>query len=507
MTSTLLRGGRVASPTHPHATALLTTGGTVGWVGTDADAPDADHTHDLAGAWVAPAFVDSHVHATQTGLALTGLDLSGTPSLAAALDAVADNARKLRGRPILGTGWDDTTWPERRPPTPAELDRASYGGVVFLARVDHHSAVASSALLAAAPAARELTGWSETGHVRLAAHHEVRRTAYASITAAQRQAAQRACRQHAASLGIACLQEMSGPQITGGVVDLETLLHLAGTEDGPQVIAYWGELDGPHAAEPGAALSTVERLGLAGAAGDLFCDGSLGSHTAALQHPYADAPDRSGHHWHDARAVAGHLVACTKAGVQGGFHAIGDAAIQTILDGLALAETEVGLPALRAVRHRIEHAEVLPRGGVEAFARYGLVASVQPAFDAAWGGPDGMYAQRLGAERARGMNPFARFLDQGVPLALGSDSPVTPLDPWGGVRAATRHRTAASSIPYAAALDAATRGGWAAAGHDGGVLAPGAPATYAVWDAEFDPDRPDPTCLRTVLRGQPIYEG
>lgn len=503
MTSTLLRGGRVASPAHPAATAMLVDDGRVRWVGAAADAPAAARTVDTTGTWTAPAFVDAHVHTTQTGLALTGLDLAGTPSLAAALDAVTAAARRLRGRPVLGTGWDDTGWPERRPPTATELDRASYGGVVFLARVDHHSAVASSALLAAAPAARAMTGWSDSGHLRLSAHHEVRRTAYESITAGHREAAQRACRTHAASLGIGCLQEMAGPQITGGVADLEALLALAAAEPGPEVIGYWGELD-----VAGSALSTVERLGLAGAAGDLFCDGSLGSHTAALQAPYADAPQRSGHHWHDAAAVAGHLVACTRAGVQGGFHAIGDAAVGTILEGLAKAAAEVGLDALVAARHRIEHAELLPPDGIAGFARYGLVASVQPAFDAAWGGQDGMYAQRLGVARAAGMNPFAGFLAAGVPLAFGSDAPVTPLDPWGAVRGAARHQTPAARIPAAAAFAAATRGGWQAAGRFGeGELVPGAPATYAVWDAdglaELDTT---PTCLRTVLRGTTIYE-
>ena len=82
---------------------------------------------------------------------------------------------------LLGTGWDDTAWPEQRPPTAAELDRASYGGVVYLARTDVHSAVASSALLAAAPAARaaarasSATGWSARRHTTWCAAPPMRR--------------------------------------------------------------------------------------------------------------------------------------------------------------------------------------------------------------------------------------------------------------------------------------------------------------------------------------------
>ena len=63
-----------------------------------------------------------------------------------------DHARAQGGRPVLGSGWDESTWPESRPPSATELDRASYGGVVYLARADAHSAVVSSALLASLPA-------------------------------------------------------------------------------------------------------------------------------------------------------------------------------------------------------------------------------------------------------------------------------------------------------------------------------------------------------------------
>ncbi|MCW2613695.1 MAG: Amidohydrolase 3, partial [Frankiales bacterium] len=161
MTTTLYRRGRVRTPDDPFATALLVDGDTVVWTGSEgaADAMSAEVTVDLEDAWVAPAFVDAHVHATSTGLALTGLDLTGAPSLAAALDRVAQAAKAARGGVLLGTGWDDTSWPEGRPPTAAELDRASYGGVVYLARTDVHSAVASSALLAAAPEARAAAGF------------------------------------------------------------------------------------------------------------------------------------------------------------------------------------------------------------------------------------------------------------------------------------------------------------------------------------------------------------
>jgi predicted amidohydrolase YtcJ len=85
------------------------------------------------------------------------------------------------------------------------------------------------------------------------------------------------------------------------------------------------------------------------------------------------------------------------------------------------------------------------------------------------------------------LNPFALLASQGVPLAFGSDSPVTSLNPWATVRAATQHQTPGSALSARAAFAAATRGAWRAAGvRDGetGTLVPGAPASYAVWEAD-----------------------
>lgn len=528
MSTTLLYGGRVRSPGDPFATAMLVVDGTVAWVGADAAAGSlsAERFVDLAGALVTPAFVDAHVHTTSTGLALEGLDLTGVPSLAVALDRVERAARALRGGILLGTGWDETRWPERRPPTAAELDRASYGGVVYLARTDVHSAVVSSALVAAVPAARGLPGFLADGLVRVDAHHAFRSAAFASISPSQRMSAQRATLARAAAVGIGCYHELSGPEIASEA-DLVSVLQLARTEPGPKVLGYWGSLRD---------VETPRRLGLTGAGGDLFCDGALGSHTAALSHPYCDDPT-SGSLRYNADEVADHVVAVVRAGMQAGFHVIGDLAVDTVLDGIEIAVERLGdggLERLIGGRHRLEHAEMLSASGIERMARLGLVASVQPAFDATWGGPDGMYVDRLGAERAGGMNPFAALAEAGVPIALGSDSPVTPLDPWAGVRAAVHHRTSGSGLSARAAFSAATRGGWRAAWvDDAGDLAPGAPATYAVWDAgelvvEVPDDRvagwstdpraavaglPDlsdpaalPRCLRTVVRGRTVHD-
>lgn len=483
--STVFRNARVYG--HPAATGLAVEDGRILWIGDTADAAAGT---DLGGALVTPAFVDAHVHATSTGLALTGLDLRGCRSLAGALDAVARVARANGGRPILGGGWNETDWPEGRPPTAGELDRASFGGVVYLARVDIHSAVVSSALIAAVPGVQGLAGFRPDGWLgEPDAHDAVREAAHQALTAGQRRDAQRAALRAAAGLGIACVHEMAGPVISSPD-DLAELLTLAGEEPLPEVIGYWGELGG---------VEQARALGAIGAAGDLFCDGSLGSNTAALHAPYTDRPDTTGWLRYEVDELVEHIRACDAAGLQAGFHAIGDAAVDRVLEAF---EQALGPGGARG--HRIEHLELVR--SPERFAATGLWASMQPVFDALWGGDAGMYAQRLGVERALNTNRFAELAAAGVRMAFGSDSPVTELGPWAAVHAAAGHHDHSASISRTDAFAAHTRGGWEIAGRTGeGVLEPGAPATFAVWDAaELGPDglpEDDPACLGTYLRG------
>lgn len=482
--------------------------GVVIWTGDDSTGrvcfSAAAEVLELRGGLVTPAFVDSHVHVTAAGLLATGLDLTGCTSLLECLDAVARRTRP--GTVLWGQGWDETRWPQRRPPTRAELDRACGGAPVYLCRVDGHSAVVSSALLERVPEATGAPGWAADAPLTSEAHHHARRAARESITPGQRRDAQRSFLNHAATKGIAVVHECAGPDISG----IDDLADLLAADHGVEVIGYWGQA----VSTPGQARELLEATGAHGLAGDLFCDGALGSRTAALRAPYADAPDTCGVAYLTAEQIAAHVSACTEAGIQAGFHVIGDAATDAVIAGFATAEVAVGTSALRRCRHRLEHLEMVDADQARQLAGWGVVASVQPAFDAAWGGQGGMYALRLGASRAAAMNPYALLAAVGVGLAFGSDAPVTPLDPWGSVRAAAGHRSPGSEINAIEALAAHTYGGYRAAATEdplAGTLTPGAPASYAIWaNGDFPgadlPGEGAPICLRTVHRGEVVFE-
>jgi predicted amidohydrolase YtcJ len=547
VSSTLYRNGVIHSPADPFAEAVLVADGVVTWIGADDTAaglaPNADTVVDLDGALVTPAFVDAHAHVLESGLALESVDLSpaaGVRSLADALAAVhraAQDAAATHGRgttrPLLGQGWDESDWPEGRPPTGAELDAAAGGAPVYLARVDVHSAVVSTAFADAA-GVRGLPGWTDDGRVERDAHHAAREAAR-EVTAEHRDALYTAALRHAASRGIASLHEHSAPGIDTRA-GLVRLLELTGDAASalPHVVGYRGELcvTADDARELLAAIP-----GLTGIGGDLNVDGSLGSHTAALRSPYADDPQRrSGPLYLTAEQIANHVASVTRAGVHAGFHVIGDRAMDELLLGMRAAADVEGAGPIRAAGHRVEHAEMVDAATLAALVLLGVRLSMQPAFDAAWGGPDGMYARRLGAGRAAALNPFADLAAAGIPLAFGSDSPVTPFDPWGGVRAAMAHHEPDQRISARAAFRAHTRGGWRAAGLDhtgAGEIRLGAPAHLALWRAEhlvvqaadgrvsswstdarsgtpllpdLGPDAPEPVCVRTVRAGVVLHD-
>lgn len=527
MSTQLLVDGRIYSPSAPDATAMAVTDGMVVWVGDDRPGralhPDAEIV-ELDGAFVTPGFVDTHVHTTATGLALIGLDLGSARSLSECLAAVRKYAADHPDALIWGQNWDDTSWPEGRGPTTDELDEAAPGRAVYLSRIDAHSAACSTVLRRAS--AESVAQADPQAPLIAEAHHAVRRTARDLLSPSGRHAARLAALDHAAAHGVVAIHECAGPDVSGRT-DLAELLAL---DHAVQVHAYWGEA-------VRTADEATELLAATGAhalGGDLFVDGSIGSHTAWLTEPYCDG-DGTGYAYLDVDAIADHVRACTEAKIQAGFHVIGDAATGAVVDGLRRVVDELGGPAVAARGHRLEHLEMVTEEQASLLAGWGIIASVQPVFDAYWGGNDGMYRARLGVDRARALNPLAMLASAGVPLAFGSDSPVTPLSPWSGIRAAVGHRTPGSAISPRAAFSAATRGAWRAGGvRDGlaGTLVPGAPASYAVWDADelvvsapkdsvqrwstdprsrvpalprLDDSARDPVCLQTVHRGRTVY--
>jgi predicted amidohydrolase YtcJ len=376
-------------------------------------------------------------------------------------------------------------------------------------------------------------GFSSGAQVKLEAHTLARLAARQLPDEVLRSYQARALAEAAAN-GYVAVAEMAAPHI-GSAADLR--IAAAWNSPGafrnhlPEVLPYWGQL----ATSEEDARSIIDGLGtgVLGLAGDLNIDGSLGSRTAALRDDYADAPGERGRLYLSVDEAAAHVAACSLLGIQAGFHVIGDAGLDAALDALDRAAADVGEQRVRAAGHRFEHVEMADAGAIDRLAKYSVTVSVQPGFDAAWGGSGRLYQERLGT-REREMNPFASFYAAGVPICFGSDSPVTPLNPWASVRACLQHSNPEQRISARAAFLGHTRAGWRAAKYRNpmaGQLVPGAPASFAVWEVEelmvqvadgrvqswsTDPRArtpllpaldtgSDPLCLQTVRDGKELF--
>ncbi|MCX6844249.1 MAG: amidohydrolase [candidate division WOR-3 bacterium] len=418
-------------------------------------------------AVIVPGLIDSHTHPLETGLQALFANLSGVTSVAEVQERLrARRADALEHGMMLGFNLEPDRLSERRYPTRHELDSVLPEVPVFVYRVDGHSAVTNTAglqlILAKYPGVKppgmegDCNG-RPTGVLRGETYEKASRVFKHRLGPDQVREALRLAGTEAATHGVTTIGALVGVEDTTGD-EWRVLL------DGLESMAV--------RAVPFLQTWNTEvplRFGLKQAGGCLLIDGSFGSHTAAVAQDYADAPSNSGASYVTDDKLLSFLGTAADAGLQTTVHAIGDRAVEQVVrcheqlsegkgsrvqgskdsgaepepqrcpTGAVAANpgTLEPLPMCNPLRHRIEHAELLNDSLVARIARLGLVLGVQPAFEAEWGGPDRMYAQRLG-ERWRNTNPYKRLLGAGVALAGGSDSPITPIDPVAGIRAAMR---------------------------------------------------------------------
>ena len=480
-----------ASRVHTHAEPAIAE-----WVLVDerhvervgsGETPAADRVVDLPGTTIIPGFVDAHVHLTGTGVRGSGLDLGRARSKNGLLELIAawrterhHHPRTEGGTRLLAQGYDETKWSSPELPTPAELDELIVVPVV-LVRADGHVSIANTAALKESgvldlPGVQRDEAGLPTGVVTEAANSAIQQWYFDSLSGLEIEEAQLQAAALAVSRGVTCVHEMSIPQKRGRR-DFEVLM--SHRERLPvDVVPYFGELDIPYAVDFG-----IHRLG-----GDYFLDGSLGAGTAALRAPYADR-DSTGTLYHEDDELAEGFHNAHLAGMQVGVHAIGDAAIEQAISVWERVYRSLDSRLrrhFRARRHRIEHFETPSVDQLERAAALGLAVSVQPAFDAEWGGPGELYERRVGADRAATMNPFRAMLDRGLVIGTGSDTPVTRLDPMYTIWAMEHHHDEAQRLSRAEAIRLCTIGAARLAHLDDkkGRLQPGMHADFAAFEAD-----------------------
>ncbi|MGE3931354.1 MAG: amidohydrolase [Hyphomonadaceae bacterium] len=410
--------------------AVRIRGGRIVFAGAESDARGAGaRVIDLAGAAAYPGFVDSHMHLMGVGFSSLQLDLTGTPSIAALLEALRAHAAAHPNGPIVGRGWIETHWPERRFPNRADLDAVVSDRPVFLGRSDGHAAVANSAALALAGIdastpdpdggriERDASG-AATGMLIDNAMPLVESRLPQPDEAMRREALRLGLRTYA-TRGWAGLADM-------GVSPADIALYMQTADEGAFPIGanlYLNAADAAFIFERGAHQHGAGRIHVRGV--KLYADGALGSRGAALLAPYADAPDSNGLLVTPPEQLRALMAQAKAARVQVATHAIGDRANRLVLD--AYRDLFAGdLDALRASRWRIEHAQVIEPSDIPRFGQMGVIASMQPSHAIS----DLYFApSRLGPDRLAGAYAWRSLITSGATIAAGSDAPVEKGDP------------------------------------------------------------------------------
>jgi predicted amidohydrolase YtcJ len=415
------------------------------------DAPHTDRTIDLDDGVLVPAFRDGHVHLQVTGLFHSALDFRGCRD---GNEVVAGFAARVdQGDGILfGGNFEEPLDP---PVTRVELDAAVGDRKAMLARADLHSCVVSTALLNALDlSAVEGMDRDEhgvpTGYLREAASATAWKAFDSGLDRGAQRDAVRAGVLAAYSKGVAEAHEMFVVEWRGWDSAEAFFANIGACA--LNVPIYLGTND----------VERVHDMGFERIGGDFFLDGSFGSHTAWMASPYLTPPPtgspETGVAYRGDDDLFDFFYESQSREMQVGVHAIGDAAIEQAIATWERVADKVGTEEVRCRRHRIEHFECASDDHIARAAALGLAASVQPAFDRFWGGESGLYSQRIGRDRAAKMNRFKSMLDAGVVVGGGSDSTVTPLDPFLQMAALRDHHVATERLGAGDALAAVTAG-------------------------------------------------
>ena len=468
---------------------------------------------DGGGRTVLPGLIDAHGHVTDLGFAALRLDVTGTTSIADFQQRLRDYvAAHPEAKWILGFGWNQESWTEKRFPTTADLDAVVSDRPVVLERVDGHAVVANSAALKAAgvtAATQAPAGGEIHDGVFVDAARGLVEKSIPQPTLEQQDQALAKSQEILLGYGVTGVGAMSTSVADwqtfrrageAGRLQVRLMSYLTGTEAMQAV---------PHPTD----WLYGDRLRASGI--KLFADGALGSRGAWLKQPYSDMPDTRGLQFHSDAEMLKLADTAAAAGFQVATHAIGDAADAQIIGVYEQLSKTYG----RDRRWRIEHFQIADPADIPRLAPAGIIASMQPTHQTS----DRLMAEkRLGPNRLAGAYAWQSVLKSGARLAFGTDFPVENPNPFPGLAAAISRQDMNGQPPggwipserltFDQALAAYTRGGAYAGFAEGkiGALEPGKWADFIFVDR--DPTKVDPQSLartqvlETWVAGTKVWE-
>ena len=458
-----------------------------------------DQIIDGHGKTLLPGLIDAHGHVLDLGMTRMTVQLVGTSSVADLQQRVRDYAAAHPNDPwIIGFGWNQELWPDKRFPTAADLDAIVSDRPVVLERVDGHAVVANSAAMkvagvtaqTAAPAGGRIENGLFVDNARGLIDNAI-----PARTPAQSDEALAKAQAQLLSVGVTGVGSMST-----SIDDWEAMKRAgaAGTLN-VRLMAYIGAAQAAEANMRPTGWLYRDRLRAVGV--KVFADGALGSRGAWLKRPYADKPDTRGLKFHSDAEMLQIADAAAANGFQIATHAIGDAANAQVISTYEALSKKYG----RDRRWRIEHFQIADPTDIPRLAPAGIIASMQPTHQTS----DRLMAEkRLGPNRLAGAYAWQSVLKSGARLAFGTDFPVESPNPFPGLSAAISRQDMNGQPPggwipserltFAQALSAYTRGAaYADFAEDRiGSLEPGKWADFVIVDR--DPTKVDASSLENT---------
>lgn len=428
------------NPAQPKAQAIAIRSKRITAVGTNAEIKPCigknTRVIDLLGRTVLPGFIDTHVHIAGLGRSLASVNLRDA-------DSINDLQRRLKeyiqktptGRWIVGHGWDQDRFKEKRYPTRWDLDKLSSDNPVVLTRVCGHICVANSKALelanitarSASPPWGKIDKDVENDEPTGILRENAMDLLWKVMPPPNEDEIIEAC-------GQACQKAVSA--------GLTSVHWIVNSQDEIRAIQKLRKRDElllrVYILVPVELLDQLTGVGLYTGFGDdvvrvgslkILGDGSLGARTAALRNPYSDEPSTKGILLYDQDRLNTLVIKAHEAGLQLAIHAIGDQAMEVVLTAVENALTKA---SRKDHRHRIEHASVLDMEIIRRMKRAKVIASVQPHFIIS----DFWVGNRVGPKRARWVYPLKSLFRQNIKVTGGSDSPVEPINPLLGIWAA-----------------------------------------------------------------------
>lgn len=443
---TVLIGGNIITMDagNPRAQALAIKGDKILLVGTDPEVRKKRGKNTkvikLNEKTVVPGMIDAHCHVLSYGNSLRSLNLVGTKSLDEILNMVKEKSKQCDpGEWILGRGWDQNDWDEKKFPANDKLNEVSPYNPVCLTRICGHAVFVNKKAFSLARVTKntpdvpggKIIRDSKTGEptgVLVDNAIGLVTLVVPGLTFRQKRECIELAIRDCLKAGLTGVHDAN----TGGD-EIRIYKELAKKGNlGLRVYvmisagsSYWLE-NRPETGLEGGFL-TLRAV-------KLFSDGALGSRGAALLEPYSDEQGNSGLLLMEEGEICKTACEALKRGFQVCTHAIGDKANRTVLNGY---EAALKAMPVKDYRLRIEHAQVLAPEDIPRFSKLGVIPSMQPTHctsDMYWA------TDRLGTERVKGAYAWRSLLDTGVRIPGGSDFPVESNKPLWGIYAAVTRR-------------------------------------------------------------------